>query len=131
MREHKILLVEDNPVNQNLVESLLSGRGYLLLKREDAEQALILIRESPPDLILMDIHLPGMSGLEATRILKSDPETKMIPILALTALAMKGDEARVREAGCNGYLSKPIRYKEFLDKIQEYLDQDKGSVHGT
>ena len=82
-----------------------------------------MARDGKPDLILMDIQLPGMDGLEATGLLKADPATAQIPVIALTALAMKGDEERIRSAGCNGYISKPIRYKEFLASITEALVQ--------
>jgi two-component system, cell cycle response regulator DivK len=116
-----VLVVEDNPANMTLVTFLLTSAGHTVLSAVNAEAGLTLAREQQPQLILMDIHLPGMDGLEATSLLKQDDATRAIPIVALTALAMKGDEERIRAAGCDGYISKPIRYQEFLASIEARL----------
>jgi two-component system cell cycle response regulator DivK len=118
-----VLIVEDNPANMKLAVTLLQSAGHTVLTAIDAEAGLTLARESTPQpqLILMDIQLPGMDGLQATMQLKSDEATRMIPVIALTALAMKGDEERIRAAGCDGYIAKPMRYKEFLTTIAELL----------
>lgn len=110
----KILVVEDNPVNMTLAVFLLQSAGHVVLSAVDAEAGLRMARDDKPDLILMDIQLPNMDGLEATRILKKDEATRAIPVIALTALAMKGDEERIRAAGCDGYIAKPLAYKDFL-----------------
>jgi len=119
----KILIVEDNIDNMSLLEFLLQSAGHAVLTATDAEAGLTLARDEQPNLILMDIHLPGMDGLEATGLLKRDAATRAIPVIALTALAMKGDEDRIRAAGCDGYISKPIRYKEFLETVVAQLAQ--------
>lgn len=116
-----ILIVEDNVMNLTLVEFLLQRAGYDTYSVRDAEAALVLARGHRPDLILMDINLPGMDGLTATAILKGDPETQSIPIIALTALAMSGDEVRIRAAGCDGYIAKPIDYRSFLETVSAQL----------
>ena len=116
-----ILLIEDNATNRRLIALFLRNTGYTLLSANDAETGLMLAREVLPDLILMDIQLPGMDGLSATRLLKGDAQTRSIPILALTAFAMKGDEARIRGAGCDGYLAKPIRHALFIETVQRFL----------
>jgi two-component system, cell cycle response regulator DivK len=116
-----VLIVEDNPANMTLAVFLLQSAGHKVLKALDAEAGLALAREEHPDLILMDIQLPGMDGLEATALLKSSELTAKIPVIALTALAMKGDEERIRAAGCDGYIAKPMRYQEFLAAIEERL----------
>src|SRR5437763_139382 len=117
----KVLVVEDNPANMTLAVFLLQSVGHVVLSALDAEAGLTLAREEQPDLILMDIQLPGMDGLEATALLKSDDTTRAIPVIALTALAMKGDEQRIRAAGCDGYIAKPMRYQEFLVTIATQL----------
>jgi two-component system, cell cycle response regulator DivK len=116
-----VLIVEDNPANMTLAVFLLQSAGHKVLKALDAEAGLALAREESPDLILMDIQLPGMDGLEATALLKSSDVTAKIPVIALTALAMKGDEERIRAAGCDGYIAKPMRYQEFLATIEGQL----------
>jgi two-component system cell cycle response regulator DivK len=116
-----ILIVEDNAANMTLAVYLLESAGHTVLSATDAEAGLALARAEHPDLILMDIQLPGMDGLEATAQLKADDATKSIPVIALTALAMKGDEERIRNAGCDGYIAKPMRYKEFLATVTEQL----------
>ncbi len=113
----RILIIEDNPTNLTLAIFLLQSAGHSVISAVDAEAGLTIAREQQPDLILMDIQLPGMDGLQATAVLKRDPATRAIPVIALTALAMKGDEARIRAAGCDGYIAKPMRYQEFLTTI--------------
>lgn len=112
-----VLVVEDNPANMTLATFLLESAGHSVLKATDAETGVALAGSEQPDLILMDIQLPRMDGLRATAILKGDATTRDIPVIALTALAMKGDEARIRAAGCDGYIAKPLAYKEFLATI--------------
>jgi two-component system cell cycle response regulator DivK len=116
-----ILVIEDNPTNMTLAVFLLQSAGHTVLSATDAEAGLTLAREAHPTLILMDIQLPGMDGLEATALLKGDEATRAIPVIALTALAMKGDEERIRAAGCDGYIAKPMRYQEFLATSAEHL----------
>ena len=117
----KVLIVEDNPANMTLAAFLLQSAGHTVLRATDAEAGLTLARDERPNLILMDIQLPGMDGLEATVLLKRADATRTIPVIALTALAMKGDEERIRAAGCDGYIGKPMRYKEFLAAIAAQL----------
>jgi len=117
----KVLIIEDNPANMTLATFLLQSAGHSVLAATDAETGLTLARSEQPDLVLMDIQLPGMDGLEATALLKADDATRDIPVVALTALAMKGDEARIRAAGCDGYIAKPLAYKEFLATISSHL----------
>lgn len=117
----RVLIVEDNTANLRLALFLLESAGHTVLSAANAEAGLTIAREEQPDLILMDIQLPGMDGLEATTLLKSDEATRAIPVIALTALAMVGDEARIRAAGCDGYIGKPMRYKEFLAAINTFL----------
>jgi len=117
----KILIVEDNPTNLTFEVFLLESAGHAVLTAGDAEAGLTLAHDEHPDLILMDIQLPGMDGFEATKLLKRDPGTSDIPVIALTALAMRGDEERIRAAGCDGYIAKPLRYQEFLATIAAQL----------
>ena len=117
----KVLVVEDNPANMTLAVFLLQSVGHTVIRATDAEGGLTLARDDRPDLILMDIQLPGMDGLEATALLKRADATRAIPVIALTALAMKGDEARIRAAGCDGYIAKPMGYREFLSAIATQL----------
>jgi two-component system cell cycle response regulator DivK len=117
----KVLVVEDNPANMKLVTFLLQSAGHVVLSATDAEAGLTMARGEQPNLILMDIQLPGMDGLQATMLLKRDDATRAIPVIALTALAMKGDEERIRAAGCDGYIAKPMRYQEFLATIAAQL----------
>ena len=119
-----ILIVEDNELNRKLVRTLLHLGDYDILEAEDAETALQLARHEKPDLILMDIQLPGMDGLTATAQIKEDPELRNIPVVALTACAMPEDEKKAIDAGCNGYISKPIETRTFLDKVSSFLDCD-------
>lgn len=117
----RVLIIEDNAANMTLATFLLQSAGHSVLRATDAETGLTLARSQQPDLVLMDIQLPGMDGLEATALLKSDESTLGIPVIALTALAMKGDEERIRAAGCDGYIAKPIAYKDFLATIATHL----------
>jgi two-component system cell cycle response regulator DivK len=117
----KVLIVEDNATNMALAIFLLQSVGHKVLSATDAETGLRIARAERPNLILMDIQLPGMDGLEATAELKRDDATGAIPVIALTALAMKGDEERIRAAGCDGYIAKPMRYREFLTAIAARL----------
>ncbi len=104
-----------------LATFLLKSAGHTVLSATDAESGLTLARSEQPDLILMDIQLPGMDGLQATALLKADEATRAIPVIALTALAMKGDEERIRAAGCDGYIAKPLAYRAFLATISNQL----------
>jgi two-component system cell cycle response regulator DivK len=118
----KVLIVEDNELNMKLFHDLLEAQGYDILETREGLQALSLAREHRPDLILMDIQLPEISGLEVTKWLKEDEELASIPVVAVTAFAMKGDEERIREGGCEAYISKPISVVHFLDTIRKLLD---------
>jgi len=117
----KVLVVEDNPVNMRLAVLLLQQGGHDVLQAGDADEGIALAHGQHPDLILMDMQLPGMDGLEATRRLKADPDTQGIKIIALTAFAMKGDEERIRAAGCDEYVTKPFRHVELLSAVQALL----------
>jgi two-component system, cell cycle response regulator DivK len=117
----KVLIVEDNSVNMQLASFVLQSAGHTVLCACDAEAGLTMARVERPNLILMDIQLSGMDGLEATGLLKRADATRAIPVIALTALAMKGDEERIRAAGCDGYIAKPMRYKELLRVVAAYL----------
>ncbi len=116
-----ILIVEDNDLNMKLFNDLLQAHGYNTVQTRDGRDALKLVQEQRPDLILMDIQLPEISGLEITKILKANPETKSIPVIAVTAFAMKGDEEKIREGGCDGYMAKPISVTKFLHTVASYL----------
>jgi two-component system cell cycle response regulator DivK len=116
-----VLIIEDNATNRTLAEFLLQTAGHEVLTSPDAEAGLALARATHPGLILMDIQLPGMDGLEATMLLKGDEATRDIPVIALTALAMKGDEERIRAAGCDDYIAKPMRYEAFLQTVAARL----------
>jgi len=115
------MVVEDNQMNQRLVEFVLERDGFGIRIMGSAEDAIRAAEEDPPDIILMDIQLPGIDGLEATRQLKRNPRTADIPIVAITAHAMTGDEERIRAAGCAGYISKPINTRELAGTIRNYL----------
>jgi CheY-like chemotaxis protein len=122
MAEHKtVLVIEDNPLNMKLVKSLLGLGNYTMLEAEDAERGIRMAIECKPDLILMDIQLPGMDGLDATRILKAEPALKHIPVIALTSYAMDGDDKKAMKAGCDAYITKPIDTRVFLKTVEHYL----------
>ncbi len=117
----KVLIVEDNELNMKLFEDLLGAHGYDTIKTRDGGQVLDIAREQKPDLIIMDIQLPEVSGLEVTQWLKSDNELKAIPVIAVTAFAMKGDEEKIRQGGCEDYVSKPISITDFILVVQKHL----------
>ena len=117
----KVLIVEDNDLNMKLFHDLLEAHGYDTLQTKDGMEALRLARLHRPDLILMDIQLPEVSGLEVTKWIKEDDELRMIPIIAVTAFAMKGDEEKIREGGCEAYIAKPISVVNFLQTVERYL----------
>ncbi|MHA1548531.1 MAG: response regulator [Alphaproteobacteria bacterium] len=116
-----VLIVEDNELNMKLFNDLLEASGYATLQTRSGLEALDIARQRKPDLILMDIQLPEVSGLEVTKWIKEDDELKTIPIIAVTAFAMKGDEERIRQGGCEDYLSKPISVTKFIETIKHYL----------
>ncbi len=116
-----ILVVEDNELNMKLFHDLLEAHGYDTLSTDDGMEAMKLVREHRPDLILMDIQLPEVSGLEVTRWLKDDPELRSIPVVAVTAFAMKGDEEKIRSGGCEDYIAKPISVQKFIAVVRKYL----------
>ena len=122
-----VLIVEDNELNKKLFRDLLEANGYRTLHTADGLKVLDLARKHKPDLILMDIQLPEVSGLEVTAWLKDDPELRVIPILAITAFAMKGDEEKILAGGCEGYLSKPISVSSFLSTIRRFLEPKQSS----
>lgn len=113
----RTLVIEDSPTNMMLTLTILESAGHAVLTAARAAEGIEIARREAPDVILMDIQLPDMDGLEATRILKADPATRSIPVIALTAFAMDGDRERMLDAGCDGYIAKPIRYKEFLAEV--------------
>lgn len=117
-----VLLVEDNELNMKLFHDLLEAHGIGTVQTRDGNAVLDLARKHKPDLILMDIQLPEISGLDVTRWLKQDSELKKIPIVAVTAFAMKGDEQKIREGGCEDYISKPISVSHFMDVVNKYLN---------
>jgi two-component system cell cycle response regulator DivK len=116
-----ILVIEDNPANMKLAVFLLEKNGHEVIQAQDAEEGIRISHEHLPALILMDVQLPGMDGLAATRLLKADPTSCHIKIVALTAFAMPGDREKIVAAGCDGYIAKPIRYKEFLKVVAEMV----------
>src|ERR1700676_1161264 len=120
-----IMVVDDNPVNMRLACALLRRNGYEVRTAEDAREALALLRTVHPHLILMDIQLPDIDGLTLTRRLKADPATQDIVIVALTAFAMKGDEQKARDAGCNGYIPKPLETRTFINTMKRFLEAEK------
>jgi two-component system, cell cycle response regulator DivK len=118
-----VLVVEDNELNMKLFHDLLDAHGYRTLQTRNGMDALRIAREQRPDLILMDIQLPEVSGLEVTKWLKDDETLRDIPVIAVTAFAMKGDEERIRQGGCEAYISKPISIATFLDTVRRYLGE--------
>ena len=122
----RILIIEDNELNMKLLHDVLEAHGYATLTATEGAAALPLAREHRPDLILMDLRLPGISGLEAVRELKSDAGTRRIPVVAVTAFAMVGDERRALAGGCDGYVSKPIQLSDFLDMVKRFVGAADG-----
>ncbi len=117
-----VLVVEDNELNMKLFHDLLEAHGYNILQTRDGMDALRIAREHKPDLILMDIQLPEVSGLEVTKWIKEDENLKSIPVIAVTAFAMKGDEEKIRDGGCEAYIAKPISVTNFLETVQRFLN---------
>jgi two-component system, cell cycle response regulator DivK len=117
----RVLIVEDNELNMKLFNDLLEAHGYQTLQTRDGVEALQMAREHRPDLILMDIQLPEVSGLEVTKWLKEDDELRSIPIIAVTAFAMKGDEQKIRDGGCEAYIAKPISVASFMSTVERFL----------
>jgi two-component system cell cycle response regulator DivK len=117
-----VLIVEDNELNMKLFHDLLEAHGYRTFQARTGPEALKLAQEHRPDLILMDIQLPEISGLQVTQQIKKDKSLASIPVIAVTAFAMKGDEERIRAGGCEGYIAKPISVVDFLEKVKRYLD---------
>jgi len=122
----RVLVIDDNAINIDLVAYVLDADGFVVEAAADAEQALARLATFRPDVILMDIQMPGIDGLTLTRRLKSDPATRQIPIVAFTAYAMKGDEAKIRAAGCDGYVSKPIDVTRFAGAVRAYIAGARG-----
>ena len=121
MAGEKVLLVEDNEVNRRLAEFLLRSAGYQVVEAATAQEAFEILKTDRPDLILMDVQLPGMDGLEATKKIKENPATRDIPVVAITSYAMKGDREKALAAGCVGYISKPIDKATFAQQIATYI----------
>jgi two-component system, cell cycle response regulator DivK len=121
-----VLIVEDNELNMKLFHDLLEAHGYNTVATRNGVEAIDLARKHRPDLILMDIQLPEVSGLEVTKWIKDDPELHTIPVIAITAFAMKGDEERIRQGGCEAYLSKPISVAKFIETIRQFLGAPQG-----
>lgn len=117
----KVMIVEDNELNMKLFNDIIEGIGYTTIQTRDGMQALDIARQTMPDLILMDIQLPEVSGLDVTKWLKAEDALRHIPVIAVTAFAMKGDEERIRQGGCEGYMSKPISVHKFIETIKAYL----------
>jgi len=124
-----ILLVDDNAANLKLAQVVLELAGFQVRTAVNAEEALLTLKTQRPDLILMDLQLPGIDGLECVRIVKADPATNLIPIVALTSYAMKGDEEKALKAGCDGYLTKPIDTRTFADSVASILKQGNLRAH--
>ncbi len=118
-----ILIVEDNDLNMKLFNDLLEAHGYASLKARNGMDALKMARQHHPDLIIMDIQLPEVSGLDVTKWLKEDDDLRSIPVIAVTAFAMKGDEEKIRDGGCQDYIAKPISVTKFLETVRKYLPQ--------
>ncbi|MBP6819579.1 response regulator [Ferrovibrio sp. MS7] len=117
-----VLIVEDNELNMKLFHDLLDAHGYQTLQTKDGMEALAMVRQHRPDLILMDIQLPEVSGLEVIKWIKEDDNLRSIPVVAVTAFAMKGDEEKMREGGCDAYIAKPISVGKFIETVKHFLD---------
>jgi len=122
----RVLVIEDTEDNRQIIRDLLTSFDYELIEAVDGAEGVALAQSQQPDLILMDIQLPEVSGLEVTKWLKDDPELKAIPVIAVTAFAMKGDEERIRQGGCEAYLSKPISVAKFIETIRQFLGAPQG-----
>lgn len=118
-----VLIVEDDPKVLKLIKAILEGSGNITLEATDGKQAITIAKDRKPDLILMDIQMPVMNGLDATKILKADEQTKDIPVIALTAHAMQGDEEKIRQAGCDDFMTKPFKTKVLLKKVVDHLSK--------
>lgn len=129
MQNKKVLIVEDNELNMKLFHDLLEAHGAITVGTSDGKEVLDLATEHKPDLILMDIQLPEISGLDVTKMLKADDNLKSIPVIAVTAFAMKGDEQKIREGGCEDYISKPISVTHFIEVIEKYIGQSSLQTH--
>jgi CheY-like chemotaxis protein len=127
MSEHKILLIEDNEDNRLVYRTILDHFGFVVLEAADGEEGIRRARADSPDLILMDVSIPKIDGWEATRQLKADPSTSSIPIIALTAHALATDRAKAQEAGCDGYLAKPVEPRKVVEEVQKHLDRRAAS----
>lgn len=127
----RILIIEDNPTNLKLASQVLEMEGWLVVQATDAEQAQEQLQRMSPDLILIDIALPGMDGLTLTRRIKADEKLKHIPVVAMTAFAMKGDDRKAFEAGCDGYITKPIDTRKFSQQVAAFLCPDTSKPGGT
>lgn len=125
MAQKSVLIVEDNELNMKLFHDLLAAHGYRTIQTRNGLEALQLARQHRPDLILMDIQLPEVSGLEVTKWIKEDDDLREIPVIAVTAFAMKGDEERIRSGGCEAYISKPISVLTFLDTVKRFAGQSR------
>lgn len=121
MTRERILIVEDNAMNRRVAQFILKSQGYTVYEARDGQEGLDLIKEHSPDLILMDLQLPGLDGFTIARLIKQNPVTKKIPVVALTAYAMRGDAERALEAGCDGYITKPIDPDKFAETVAGYL----------
>jgi two-component system cell cycle response regulator DivK len=119
--QRRVLVIEDHPINLQLICDLIKVAGHQVITATSAEAGLRLAEVEQPDLILMDLQLPGLTGYDATRRLKARPATAAIPVVAVTAFAMRGDDVRARQAGCDAYLTKPLRYRPFIETLQRYL----------
>ena len=128
MANETILVVEDNEKNRRLLRDVLQFKGYQILESETAEDGIRMAHESKPALILMDFHLPGMNGIQALEVLRADAATRAIPVIAVTASAMTEDRQKIMAAGFDGYQSKPIRVKEFVDAVRAMLDRGPGGA---
>ncbi|MCB1681311.1 MAG: response regulator [Alphaproteobacteria bacterium] len=123
--KQKVLIVEDNELNMKLFHDLLEAHGIETIQTRDGRQAFGLAKAHKPDLIIMDIQLPEVSGLDITKMMKEDPDLKTIPVIAVTAFAMKGDEQKIREGGCEDYISKPISVSRFIEIVRRYLEKSQ------
>jgi CheY-like chemotaxis protein len=128
MAGEKVLVVEDHPLNMELAADILESAGYRVVRAADAERGIALAKAEQPALILMDVGLPGIDGLEATRMLKRDPATREIPIVALTSHAMKGDAEKALAVGCAGYISKPIDTRVFRQVVARFMEKAAGNL---